>query len=262
MPIEKAYVRLREGQIHYRRQDGDGVPVLFLHQTASSGRMWEAVMAHLPGRSLIAIDTPGFGGSFDPATPPGMSEYAGWMFSALDVLGLSQVHVVGHHTGAAIGLQMASESPERITSLGMIGPNPLTPEERSSMAKRFGRPFKPGRSGAYLLQNWEYLRAGGADASIDLLHAEMVDMLRAWSARPHAYQAVWQQDFANLFGQLRVPALILSAPDDILFPYFERAKELRPDIHAALLPGGANFQPDIVPKEIVMQLTKFWETII
>jgi len=249
MSIRKAYVDLPEGQLHYRYIAGsEGLPVVFLHQTASSGRMWEKVMVQLTGaHPLYAFDTPGFGGSFDPPGAPGMVEYARWMLEAIDALGLERVHLVGHHTGAAIAIELAARAPDRIATLAMIGPNPLTVEERATFAGKLGAAFRPGRSGAYLLKNWEYLRTGGADADIALLHAEMVDMLRAWAARPHAYAAVWGQDFAALYACIACPMLIMAAPDDILFAFFERARRLRPDAAALVLERGANFEPDLAP---------------
>ena len=252
MTIRKAYVDLPEGQLHYRHvAGGDAAPVVFLHQTASSGRMWEKVMRRLEGpHPLYALDTPGFGGSFDPPGAPRMADYAGWMLGAIEALGLEEVHLVGHHTGAAIGVELASRMPARVATLTMIGPNPLTAEERLVFAGKLGAPFRPVRSGAYLLKNWEYLRTGGADADMALLHAEMIDMLRAWAARPHAYAAVWEQDFATLYARIACPMLIMAAPDDILFAFFDRARTQRPDATAIVLREGANFEPDLASDEV------------
>lgn len=256
MNIRKGYADLADGQIHYRHVAGDGVPVLLFHQTASSGRMWEKVMRVLGGaRSLYAFDTPGFGGSFDPAEAPSMGDYARWMLGAMDALGIDRAHLVGHHTGAAIAIEMAAQAPARAATLTMIGPNPLTVTEREAFAARLGAPFRPVRSGAYLLKNWEYLRVGGADADMALLHGEMVDMLRAWAARPHAYGAVWGQDFAALFATITCPMLLMAAPDDILFPYLARATAMRPDAIVVPLSGGANFEPDLVPDEVAAAIS-------
>lgn len=262
--ITKAYVQIADGQVHYRTTPGDSraAPIVFLHQTASSGRMWEKVMAAIAGcHCCYALDTPGFGGSFDPPGSPVMADYVGWLFGALDAIGLGGVHLVGHHTGAAIALEAAARAPARILSLAMIGPSPITLAERETLARQFGRAFRPGRSGAYLLQNWEYLRVGGADAEMALLHAEMQDMLRAWSARPHAYAAVWTQDFAALYAALSCPTMIMSAPDDILWPWFEHASALRPDFDAVVLSGGANFAPDLIPNEVATALLRHITTI-
>lgn len=249
--IKKSYVDVSLGQIHFAHVAGTGTPIVFFHQTASNWEMWEKAMGliDLPN-PLYAFDTPGFGGSFDPEGEADMADYAGWMAEALAALGIASCHVVGHHTGAAIATELACRRPELAASLTAFGPLTLTAEEREESAKHYGAPFVPARSGAYLLQNWEYLRVGGADAEIDLLHREMVGMLRAWKARPQAYGAVWKQDFIAAFKALTCPIRIVCPTDDVLYPFFERARELRPDADAVVLDAGSNFSPDIAPEAV------------
>ena len=258
----KGYATITGGQVHYRLRPGDGVPVVLLHQTASSGAMWERVMAALPAdRPLYALDTPGFGGSFDPPAGPSLDDYARWIGEAIAALGLARPHVVGHHTGASIAAALSMQQPDLCRSLALIGPGYADAAERAAMAQRFGKPFRPVRSGAYLLKNWEYLRVGGADADIALLHREMVDQLRAHATRPDAYAAVWQADSIAAFHAVRCPALIMAARDDVMFPSFERARAARPDIAAVELTGGANFEPDLVPGEVAAALATHFDQV-
>jgi pimeloyl-ACP methyl ester carboxylesterase len=259
--MKKRYIDLAYGQIHARLVEGTGVPIIYFHQTASSSAMWEKVMTLLPDRAQWAFDTPGFGQSSAPTSTPTMDDYAHYMLEALNCLGIQNVHLVGHHTGAGIALALAHLLPDRAASLSLIGLNMLNPSERTAFASKLGAPFRPGKSGAYLLKNWEYLRVGGADADIGLLHREMIDMLGAWQSRPHAYAAAWAQDFAGLFQTVGAPVLIMSAPDDILFPYFDRAMEARPDARVVALSGGANFAPDLVPGEIAGALVGFVSSV-
>ncbi len=254
--IRKGYVEIPDGQIHYRCVAGTGVPIVFLHQTASSGRMWEKVMAALTGGApLYALDTPGFGGSFDPVIVPVIADYARWIRDTLAALGFEQVHLVGHHTGAAIAVELAAAQPRLAKTITLVGPSLLTAEERQDFAARLGAPFRPTRSGAYLLKNWEYLRIGGADADVTVLHAEMIDMLRAWAARPHAYAAVWDQDMLGLLSRLVSPVLVMAAPDDISFPFLSRTSAACPSATLTTLSAGANFEPDLVPDEVAAAIS-------
>lgn len=265
--IRKAYVDIGEGQVHYRLRPASGdhgraIPVVFLHQTASSGAMWEKVMHRWSGAgALYAIDTPGFGGSFDPAGTPDITAYAGWIVETLDALGIDRAHLVGHHTGAVVALHLAATRPDRAESLAMIGPAALTAEERGVFASKLGRAFTPGRSGAHLLMNWEYLRVGGADQDLALLHREMIDMLRAWKARPHAYSAVWALDSTPLLHALACPTVAIAARDDILFPYLDRLDVIRPDIARVVLETGANFEPDLAPDALCAALLAHIATV-
>jgi pimeloyl-ACP methyl ester carboxylesterase len=258
MTVSKGYADIAAGQIHFRRQQGPGVPVLCLHQTASSGAMWLKTMQRMRGeRPFIALDTPGFGGSFDPPeTPSSMAIYAQWMLEAMDELDIGTFHILSHHTGACIAAEMVARQPARVVSVAMIGPVPLTEAERNEFKQHYSTPFAPTRGGEYLQTTWEYLRGLGAGADLNLHHREMVDTARAYMGRFMAYTNVWRQDFIPLLMSIKVPLLLMCAEDDVLWPFFGRARELRPDADAAVLKG-ANFEPDLDPDGLVQAYRSF-----
>ncbi len=261
MEIRKGYANCSGGQIHYRAVAGDGVPVIFFHQTASSGQMWIKTMQRLAGHwPMYAFDTPGFGGSFDaePDARPLMSEYVDWMYAAVRDTGIDHCHIVGHHTGSCIGVEMAARYPDLARTLTMVGPAPLTEEERSEFSKHFGTPFTPVVSGAYLLENWDYIRNLGGHADPMLIHREMADQLRAWWGRVQAYAAVWTQDFPHFYQSVKCPMMIGAAEDDVLHAFLDRAATMRPD--ALVMPlKGANFEPDLDADNFAAGLRRFLE---
>jgi len=251
------YVDAGEGQVHYRRLRGDGPPLVFLHQTASSSAMWDAVMRRLAGDyDMIALDTPGFGGSYDPDEVPSIGYYTGVMREALDALGVDRYHVCGHHTGVCVAVELAVEDPDRVLSLSMIGPVQLTQAERDEFRKHFSTPFAPTADGSYLKQTFDYLAGLGADGDLALHHRETADTVRAWRGRVQAYNAVWDQDFPALLERVRCPKLMMAARDDVLWPYLERAAEAHPDAVTAVLEG-ANFEPDLDPDGTANALRDF-----
>jgi pimeloyl-ACP methyl ester carboxylesterase len=256
--ILKGYANISAGQIHYRRQHGPTLPVMCLHQTASSGAMWIKVMEAMRGeRAFIAWDTPGFGGSFDPPQlPPSIGTYAEWLLEGIDGLGAGQFDILCHHTGACIAAEMAVKQPERVRSLAMIGPVPLTEAERNEYKKYYSTPFSPTEQGEYLKTTWDYLRGLGAHGSLELHHRELLDTARAYMGRYMAYTNVWRQDFTALFMEIKVPMLLMCAEDDVLWPFFGRAKEMRPDADSAVL-RGANFEPDLDPQGVATAYRAF-----
>jgi pimeloyl-ACP methyl ester carboxylesterase len=255
--IRRGYVGIPDGQIHLRRCDGPGTPLVMLHQTASSGAMFEAMMRRMAGtRPLLALDTPGFGGSFDPAAPPSLGDYREWLLAALDALGIGRCHLLGHHTGGCIALELAVAAPARVASLAIIGPVFLTPVEREQYRARYFQPFAPRWDAGHLRQAWDYVQALGSTPDLALQHRETVDSLRAWSARGDAYNAVWDSDQAALLPRVRCPLLLAAAPDDVLAPCLERALRARPDARTAPL-AGANFEPDLDPDGCVAAMTAF-----
>jgi pimeloyl-ACP methyl ester carboxylesterase len=193
---------------------------------------------------MIAFDTPGFGESFDPESQPTLAQYADWLLQGIDALGLKRFHVFGHHTGACIAVELGARQPARVASLMMVGPLPLSAEERHQFSLIFGAPIAPRADGGHLQETWEYLRGLGAAGDLDLHHRELVDTVRAWRGRAMAYAAVWAQDWTALYQQVTCPLLLMCAEDDVLYPYFARAQSLRPDARAVTL-RGANFEPDL-----------------
>ena len=262
--VRKGYVDIGDGdQVHFRHACGRKGPVVFLHQTASSGQMFLKTFELLDGRwDCYAFDTPGFGGSFDPPaqTRPSLPQYADWLKVAIERAGIGLHHVVGHHTGACIAVELAARYPESIRSVSLIGPVPLTEDERTEFSRHFGIAFTPTVSGSYLLENWEYLRKLGADRDVMLLHREMTDMLRAWTGRVQSYAAVWKQDFTKLYKSLTCPLLIAASQEDVLFPYLQRAITLQPSAQVADL-AGANFEPDLDASGFATALEAFLESV-
>lgn len=257
--IRKAYIDITDGQVHLRRIEGDGSAVVFLHQTASSGQMWIKTMERLAGRwTMLALDTPGFGGSFDPAPdePPSTTGYAAWIYEAVKAAGIGWCHLVGHHTGACIAVELAARRPEMALSLTMIGPVPLTADERQEAAKVYGTLIVPNRDGSYLMENWEYLRKLKADRDVMLIHREMIDQLRAWRGRVQSYAAVWEQDFTSLYKKVSCPILIGAASEDVLRPYLERARKIRPAAEVLEIEG-ADFEPDLDAENFADGLAEF-----
>lgn len=260
--IRKAYTDCSAGQIHYRFQAGDEsqTPIVWLHQTASSSAMYEKVFSRLTEFGpMYALDTPGFGGSFDPEGTPNMRQYADWLLEACDSIGIGQFHVLGHHTGGCLLAEMAVAHPQRVKSAMMIGPVPLTAEECEDWRGHFPVPLSPTPDGAYLKDTWDSL-VEGASHDISLHHREALDTLRAYMGRYNTYNAVWDQDFMALYEKITCPILIMCAEDDVLWPYFERAKTMRTDAVAAVIKG-ANFEPDLDPDGVSENVRKFLMSI-
>lgn len=254
--ITKGYSDCSAGQIHFHKNEGDGVPIIFLHQTASSGKMFYKVMDRLPNVLGYAFDTPGFGNSFNPINMPSMPEFGKWITEAIDSIGIKEFHIVGHHTGTCISVEIYKLIPDRVKSCTMIGPVPLTEEERNEFRKYYSSPFSPDKNGDYIKTTWDYLNGLGIKSDLDLHHREFIDTCRAYMGRYHAYSAVWDQDFVSLYKKIECPLLLMAAPDDVLYPYLDRAHKMKPGSIVKPVEG-ANFEPDHDPDSIVVAVKSF-----
>lgn len=248
--IRKAYVDTSAGQVHYRMRDGKGTPIVCFHQTASSSAMYDAFMRVYAGDNAIyALDTPGFGGSYDPAEQPTMSQYADRLAEAMTQLGLPRAHLFGHHTGASVAVEIAVRYPALARSLVMIGPVTITRDEAAYFKTLYPKDFGLKADGSHVMKMWKYVAEIGGDSSLALHHREFADTVRAWEGHLKVYSVIWDQDFSGLFGQVKCPIAIMCSPGDILWPMFERAKLQRPDAHAVEI-AGSNFQLDEVPDQV------------
>jgi pimeloyl-ACP methyl ester carboxylesterase len=255
--IRKGYVDVAGGQIHYRQRAGQSPAIVCFHQTASSSAMYSALMECWSGmQAIYALDTPGFGGSYDPPDQPSMAVYGDVMSEAIRGLGLGPVHLLGHHTGACVAVEIAARYPELVASLAMIGPVTITKEEAAFFKTVYPKDFRIRADGSHLARMWDYVASIGGNSSVDLHHREFVDTARAWAGHLKVYSVIWDQDFTSLYQAVKCPLAIMCSPGDVLWPMFARARALRPDAQVFTL-GGSNFQPDEVPTEVARALRRF-----
>jgi pimeloyl-ACP methyl ester carboxylesterase len=260
--ITKGYANSRDGQIHYRTAGRRGAPVIcFFHQTASSGAMFEKVMTRLANDfQCFAFDSPGFGGSYQPAAIPEIAYLSERLIEASDDLGIAAFHACGHHTGGCIAMEMPIRHPKKITSLTVIGPVLVNDAEKREYMKTFVRPFAIEPSGDYLKTAWEYLRMIGAAKTVEMHNRELIDHLIAHNTMPMAFSAVWSQDVEGLYKRVACPLMIMCSKDDVLWPLFERAGQMRPDAKQCIV-GGSDYQPDNDPDGVVAGLRDFISTV-
>jgi pimeloyl-ACP methyl ester carboxylesterase len=101
---------------------GDGVAVVCLHSSTGSGSQWRHLAEALSPRwRVLAPDLYGHGGS--PGWPAGAQETLHVdAAAAARLVDDAPAHLVGHAYGAAVALQMALHSPERVRSLTLYEP--------------------------------------------------------------------------------------------------------------------------------------------
>lgn len=263
--LVKSYVDLPDGQVHVLSVAATApapMPaIVFLHQTASSGDSFAGVMERLRARHrlpnrLIAIDTPGFGGSFHPPGWPSMSKYVGWIVATLDRLKARRFHLFGHHTGGNLAAEIALRHPARAASVTILGPVPMTREERRQFRRAYDKPIAPRADGTHLVDNWAYCHKFNPNAALDIVHEEVVNMARAWKARPQAYRAVSFHDMLARLRTLTCPLMLMTSPEDFFYPGFAGVCALRPDATVALV-GGENLPPQSDPAGVAAALARF-----
>ena len=118
-PARETYADLPGVHLWYRDTGGSGVPVVLLHATTGSSRVWEYQLPVFTenGFRVIAYDRRGFGRSvIDPAgAQPDTG--ADDLQALMNHLGIDRFHLAGTAGGAFVALDFALSFPERLRSL-------------------------------------------------------------------------------------------------------------------------------------------------
>ena len=246
--IKKAYADTPSGQIHYYYGGPAGLaPIIFIHQNVSGAKSFVRTLVKLVGtHRCIALDLPGFGGSFDPPPFDSIARLREYTMEFIDTLGIDEFHVFGNHTGAAMSAEIASLYPERVLSCTMIGATLLSEEEAKPYREEFSGSVGPSHDAAYLKITWDYIYKLGGDRDLDNMNDEFSGALRAWKARGMIYQCVWDYRFDLFIRDINCPSLLMCAPDDVLYPAHKNAAAAMPQAKVIDVQG-TNFEPYLDP---------------
>jgi pimeloyl-ACP methyl ester carboxylesterase len=262
--IRRDYVDVAEGQVHYRRtretpESHD--PVVLFHQAPSSSWMYIPVLDRLAGtHDAVALDMPGFGNSFCPESVPDIEFFAEIMRRAIEELGVNDLHLVGHHTGASAAVEFARGYPERVTSLSLVGPPSIPENDRGERLERLERKsiVPPIDSdGNYLVEQWHFFDDEGDD--LELQHHLLMDALRARDVWVDCYRAVYTMDFDRAFEEVSAPRMVLASRGDVLWEGLVRLRDAHPDVRTVELDGG-NYEPLLDAETFTDALTSFVAT--
>jgi pimeloyl-ACP methyl ester carboxylesterase len=103
------------------KEDGNGPPLLFLH--GAGGSAWNPLLKRLAERHrVIAPEHPGFGRSQIPDWMMSVGDLAFFYLDALEVMGLKDVHLVGHSLGGWTAAEVAIRNTSRLKSLTLMSP--------------------------------------------------------------------------------------------------------------------------------------------
>jgi pimeloyl-ACP methyl ester carboxylesterase len=213
--VERRFVLTRHGRIHAAIA-GAGFPVLLLHQTP---RSWDEYRDVLPllGRDFraIAMDTLGFGDSDPPAGDPSIELWAEAAFALLDALGEPRAAVVGHHTGAAIAVEMAASAPARVGAL-VLSACPFVDAARRAKHEgmRVIDDVETRTDGSHLTELWARRQPFYPADDVDLLQRFMVDALRSGAMAAEGHRVVNRYRMEDRLGQIHCPTLVIAPTGD------------------------------------------------
>ena len=103
----------------WRDVRGEGPPVVLLHAGVSDSRLWEPQLDSFAQlHTVLRVDLPGFGNSPLETNPV---SFRGAVRDAMDAEGIDRAALVGVSLGGNTALELALESPGRVTALVLVG---------------------------------------------------------------------------------------------------------------------------------------------
>jgi pimeloyl-ACP methyl ester carboxylesterase len=236
--IERAFVDIREGQVHLRRSVGAGPgkapPLWMVHASPASSVSLVGLMKHLgASRSVIAPDTLGNGDSA-PAAPavPDIAYYAESSLRVMDALGIERVDLYGSHTGAHIVTEMAIARPDRFGRMVLDGIAMFTPEQKKDYLANYAPAIEPDAFGTQFHWAWHFVRDQGwffpyfkrdaahlrglAMPSVEALHNTTLEVLKSVRTYHHAYRAAFAHPDRERLPLVKVPTLVMADSSDPL----------------------------------------------
>lgn len=110
------------GMQMYYEVYGDGSPLVLLHGFFRSTLVWEPYLTELAAHfKLIVVDLRGHGRSTNPTGRFTHSQSARDLFALLDTLGIERFQAMGISSGGMTLLHMATQQPQRIEAMVLIG---------------------------------------------------------------------------------------------------------------------------------------------
>ena len=263
--VTRHFVEVPQGTVHYASA-GEGETVMLLHQTP---RSWDEFRDVLPllgrRRRAVAMDTAGFGDSSPlPAGSDSIEAWAGVVLAVLDALSVERADLVGHHTGAAVAVELAVSAPERVRSL-VLSSSPFADAEVRA-AHLTGRAVVDDvdrlPDGSHLLDLWRTRAAFYPDGDIDLLERFTVDALKAGTLAADGHRIVARYDVPAAVPGIRCPVLLIGATADPYgYPAFARLRAALPDAHVEEIEGGMVPLPDQLPEQFAAAVERFLDRL-
>ncbi len=192
------------------------------------------------GHRVIAMDMYGFGLSATAPAPQSIEAMAAGAYALLDALNIDRASLFGHHTGAAVAMEMAASAPARVPALILSSPPWTGPEYRRSHASGPGVDVaETTDDGSHLTRLWSQRQPYYPAGRPDLLHRFIRDALAPGVDPMEGHLACARYVMEDRVGRVVAPTLIIGASDD---PF------ARPNVEVvqARLAGAAHVEMAIV----------------
>ena len=232
--LSSSIQQIASGQIHVRsNRDGDGHPVVVLHDVGGSSRGLDALLGGLIGlRPVFAPDLPGHGYS-DPAQAgegPLIDRLAKAIGELISALELKSVDLIAVGDSAAIALALAATNSSLVANLTLCNIS-FVPADRVAEFERESTPsLAPNWGGGHLLTAWHWARdqdmfwpwfdksaaaalEQGLPAHEPIVQQRVIDLFKAAEIHSELRHEIIHDRLAERIDHCPVPLNLFVSPD-------------------------------------------------
>ena len=222
---QRQLVKTQFGSMHMWMNGESDTPVVLLHMSMCSGRMYREFANLLaPEFASISPDRLGSGFSDHPSSQLTLEQYAESTIEALEKLGVNSFHVLGAHTGSCEAIELASKFPTNVKSVGLVAVPVFKPETIPEYKASYLLEPEPDPEGDYLNWYWRWWKIGGfagaakrsREWEAEILNKFVLDHLLTQPNAWWPHHAVFDHDAGVLLKDLKQPVLVLDVPDDLM----------------------------------------------
>lgn len=257
--------RISIGDCHlYYERHGAGFPVLFLSGLGGQATYWrDQVPAFSKSFEVVLHDHRGVGQSDHSRISYTVERMAEDVIRLMDALALPKAHVVGHSTGGAIAQILAVEHPERLSSMVIAA----SWTKADAYFRRLFALRKEilGRLGAasYLQASTLFLYPAfwisRNNEKLRQLEAQSLAVFPPPEIVMSRIDAILAFDRTADLRQVRTPALVVAAQDDVITPaYFsEELARLIPGAEVKFFPQGGHCFTQVMARDFNQAVLPF-----
>jgi len=264
MSIQKYQIKIGQQTIHFRSA-GKGMPLILLHASPSSSKMFETFISILADHFwVIAPDTPGYGYSQPLVNDfKSMKDYAYFFQDFFEKLGLEKISIYGTATGAQIGIRYALEFPQNVAHLFLDNAAHFTEVQEAAILESYFPDLSPKIDGSHLTSLWKIVnglfqyfpwniptpenRLSIPMPSPFILHQVAKDFIQAGANYDMAYRAAFDHERATYVQALKVSTTLFNWEASIIRLYLKQLIE-------AMLPS--NVQVEAIPADRTERLKR------
>lgn len=195
---------------------------------------------------VLNFNLPGFGGSKEPSSVWGISNYSEWVLKQAKKKGSDKFHIIGHSFGGQIATKLTLTYPENIKTLTLIGAAVI--RRKSHKAKLIG-----------------FLSKGVKKVSFDFLgrFLQSADYRKSSPKMRNIMSKILTEDLSDKLHNVVVPTLILWGEQDRQTPLTQAKviKNLIPKSELEVVKGAGHnlplIKPELVGTKVIKHIKKW-----